>query len=78
MDQLTVALPAALKSWAEAVVAEGRYADTGDLVRDLLRREQDHAGRLARLQDAIDAGLASPPTDATIESIIAESRAGLA
>ena len=73
MAQMNVSLPEALKSWAESRVSEGRYSSTSDLVRDLLRRDQDHAQKLARLQAAIDEGLASPLTDATIESIIAES-----
>jgi antitoxin ParD1/3/4 len=78
MAQMNVSLPEGLKTWAEARVSEGRYSSTSDLVRDLLRREQDQVTKFARLQAAIDEGLASPETDATIESIIAESRLGLA
>lgn len=78
MAQMNVSLPEGLKSWAEARVAEGRYSSTSDLVRDLLRREQDHVTRLERLQAAIDEGLASPAVDAGIEDIIAQGFTRLA
>lgn len=73
MAQMNISLPDALKNWAEARVAEGRYSSTSDYVRDLMRRDQDHAEK--RLQAAIDEGLASEETDATLESIIADARA---
>lgn len=63
MAQMNISLPDALKSWAEARVAEGRYSSTSDYVRDLMRRDQDHAEKLARLQAAIDEGLASGVSD---------------
>ena len=74
MAQMNISLPDALKNWAEGRVAEGRYSSTSDYVRDLMRRDQDYAEKLARLQAAIDEGLASEETDATIESIIADGR----
>jgi antitoxin ParD1/3/4 len=78
MAQLKVSLPDGLKEWAETRVAEGRYSSASDYVRDLLRRDQDYAVRVARLEAALDVGMASPETDATIESIIAESRHSIA
>jgi antitoxin ParD1/3/4 len=38
MAQMNISIPEALKSWAEARVAEGRYSSTSDYVRDLVRR----------------------------------------
>ena len=74
MAQMNISLPDKLKSWADARVAEGRYSSTSDYVRDLMRRDQDQAELKARLQAAIDAGRASPPSERTIEDIIAASR----
>jgi antitoxin ParD1/3/4 len=68
---MNISLPDRLKSWADARVAEGRYSSTSDYVRDLMRRDRDRAEAIARLQAAIDAGRASPPSDRTIEDIIA-------
>lgn len=75
MAQMNVSLPDGLKSWAETRVAEGRYSSTSDYVRDLMRRDQEAEEKLRNLRAMIEEGLASPETDATIESIIADSRA---
>jgi antitoxin ParD1/3/4 len=75
MAQMNVSLPDGLKNWAETRVAEGRYSSTSDYVRDLMRRDQEAEEKLRNLRVMIEEGLASPETDATIESIIADSRA---
>ena len=72
---MNVSIPDKLKGWAEQRVAEGRYSSTSDYIRDLVRRDQEQEEKLRRLQAAIDEGLASPETDATIEDIIARGRA---
>ncbi|MBY0283328.1 MAG: type II toxin-antitoxin system ParD family antitoxin [Sphingomonas sp.] len=74
MAQMNISIPEALKSWAEARVAEGRYSSTSDYVRDLVRRDQEYAEKLKALQAAIDEGLASGVSDRTIEDIIADRR----
>lgn len=75
MAQMNVSLPDRLKAWADTRVAEGRYSSASDYVRDLLRRDQDEAERSARLQAAIDKGLASGTSTRTVDDIIAASRA---
>jgi antitoxin ParD1/3/4 len=75
MAQMNVSLPDRLKEWAEARVAEGRFSSTSDYVRDLMRRDQEAVEAKARLQAAIDVGRASPPSERTIEDIIAARRA---
>ena len=77
MAQMNISLPEGLKKWAEMRVAEGRYSSTSDLVRDLLRKDQDSApDETAWLQAMIDEGLASETLDMepedVIEQIIAE------
>jgi antitoxin ParD1/3/4 len=74
MAQMNVSLPDALKSWAEARVAEGRYSSTSDYVRDLIRRDEADAEKLRHLQAAIDEGRASGISDRTVEEIIADGR----
>lgn len=74
MAQMNISLPDKLKSWAEARVADGRYSSTSDYVRDLMRRDQEAAEAIARLQALVDEGRASPPSDQTIEGIIAARR----
>jgi antitoxin ParD1/3/4 len=72
MAQVNVVLPQDLSDWAQARATQGGYADPADYVRDVVRREREHEDKLARLQTAIEEGLASPEVDATIEDIIAE------
>lgn len=74
MAQMNISIPDQLKSWAEARVAEGRYSSTSDYVRDLVRRDQEYAEKLQRLQAAIDEGRASPSSERKIEDIIADER----
>jgi antitoxin ParD1/3/4 len=74
MAQMNISLPDKLKSWADTRVAEGRYSSTSDYVRDLMRRDQDRAEAIAQLQAAIDKGRASPPSERSLEDIIAARR----
>ena len=78
MAQMNVSIPEGLKKWAEARVAEGRYSSTSDYVRDLIRRDEQHAAEIAWLQVEIDKGLASgsDPRDPSdiIEGIVAKNR----
>jgi len=73
MAQMNISVPDGLKAWAEARVAEGRYSSTSDYIRDLMRRDQEYAEKLAVLQAEIDKGFASP--DITIRDIMAEPAA---
>lgn len=77
MAQMNISIPEALKSWAEARVAEGRYSSTSDYVRDLVRRDQEYAEKLKALQAAIDEGLASGVSERDPFEYLKELRAGL-
>ena len=74
MAQMNVSLPEALKAWAESRVAEGRYSSTSDYVRDLMRRDQEYAEKLQRLQEAIDEGFASGVSSRSVDEIFADAR----
>lgn len=74
MAQMNVSVPEALKAWAEARVAEGRYSSTSDYVRDLMRRDQERAEKIAALQAAIDEGRASGVSDRSISDILAMAK----
>lgn len=74
MAQMNISIPEALKAWAESRVAEGRYSSTSDYMRDLVRRDQEYAQKLASLQAEIDKGFASGISKRTINDIIEDSR----
>ncbi|MBY0521177.1 MAG: type II toxin-antitoxin system ParD family antitoxin [Sphingomonas sp.] len=77
MAQMNISIPEALKSWAEARVAEGRYSSTSDYVRDLVRRDQEYAEKVKALQAAIDEGLASGVSERDPFAYLDELRTGL-
>lgn len=59
MATMNVSLPDAMKEWVEAQAASGRYANASDYVRDLIRRDQERASKIASMQRLVDEGLAS-------------------
>jgi antitoxin ParD1/3/4 len=76
MAQMNISIPEQLKSWAEARVAEGRYASTSDYIRDLVRRDQEAEEARRRLQAAIDEGQASGISERDPFAYLEELRGG--
>ena len=76
MATMNVSLPDALKAHVEAQVETGRYANASDYVRDLIRRDQERAQKLAVMQALVDEGMASGVAeDFEIGRFLAEMRA---
>ena len=61
MATMKVSLPDPLHDWVEAQVEAGLYANNSDYVRDLIRKDQVRAEKVAAMQRAITEGLASGP-----------------
>lgn len=59
MATMNVSLPEQMKFWVEQQSDSGRFANSSDYVRDLIRRDQERNVVIAELQSAIDAGLNS-------------------
>ncbi len=59
MVTMNVSLPEQMKSWVEQQSEGGRFSNSSDYVRDLIRRDQERAVAIAEVQRAIDAGLSS-------------------
>ncbi len=71
MSQLNVSIPPALRSWVDHRVAEGRYSSASDLVRDLLRRDQESAEDDTEwLRGLIAEGLASGVSDKDAKTVL--------
>lgn len=69
---LEKALPAPLRDYVARRVREGAYADTGEYLRDLVRRDREAqaAGRLRELiEEGLDSGPATPLTQAEVAEI---------
>lgn len=74
MATMNVSLPDQMKEWVEAQAESGRYANASDYVRDLIRRDQVKAEKIAAMQIKIDEGLASGYSIRTMADIRAEGR----
>lgn len=61
MGTMNISLPDPMKSWVEDQTKSGRYANSSDYVRDLIRRDRARLEAIAEIQAAVDAGLASGP-----------------
>jgi antitoxin ParD1/3/4 len=61
MGTMNISLPDPMKSWVEDQARTGRYANSSDYIRDLIRRDRARQDAVAELQAAVDAGLASGP-----------------
>ncbi|MFP1129510.1 type II toxin-antitoxin system ParD family antitoxin [Asticcacaulis sp. W401b] len=74
MATMNISLPEQMKSWAESQADTGRYANTSDYVRDLIRRDQERAEKIAALQAKIDEGLSSGISPHTVDDILDRAR----
>jgi antitoxin ParD1/3/4 len=75
MATMNVSLPGAMKDWVEAQAASGRYSNASDYVRDLIRRDQERADKIARMQVLVTEGLESGSSTQTMDDIAAAARA---
>ncbi len=74
MATMNVSLPEAMKTWVESQTKTGRYGNASDYVRDLIRRDQDRADKIAAMQRMIDEGLASGVSERRVPELLAEAR----
>ncbi len=68
----TITLTDAQDDWIKAQVASGDYTNDSEYFRDLIRREQDKA---SALKAAIDEGVASGPSNRSLDEIWAAAEA---
>ncbi|MEM6889295.1 MAG: type II toxin-antitoxin system ParD family antitoxin [Pseudomonadota bacterium] len=64
MATMNVSLPDPMKSWVETRLKDGRFSNTSDYVRHLIRQDQERAEAIEVLQRAIDRGVESGAPEA--------------
>ncbi|MDB5586005.1 MAG: type toxin-antitoxin system ParD family antitoxin [Devosia sp.] len=74
MATMNVSLPDQMKDWVETQVRDGKYGNSSDYVRDLIRHDQERAAALAEFDRLIEEGFASGISDLTAEEIFEEAR----
>ena len=62
MDSMNISLPSPLKSWIDEQVAEGRYSNASEYVRELVCADEKAKAR-ERLEMLLLEGLASEESD---------------
>lgn len=56
MATMNVSLPDQMKAWVEDQMKDGKFANTSDYVRHLIRRDQERAEAVERLNAALEEG----------------------
>ncbi|MFA7382211.1 MAG: type II toxin-antitoxin system ParD family antitoxin [Desulfurivibrionaceae bacterium] len=74
MATMNVSLPDQMKLWVETQAHTGRYSNASDYVRDLIRRDQEHTGKIAEMQRLVSEGLESGISDQSMAAILNSSR----
>lgn len=75
MATMNISLPDQMKQWVEAQSADGRYSNSSDYVRDLIRREQIKAEKIANMQRLVDEAYASGFSEKSPRQIFEEVKA---
>lgn len=76
MATMNVSLPDPMKEWVEGRSKDGRFANSSDYVRHLIRRDQERTVAIAEMQAAIDEGEASgDPQSVDFAAFKAQKRA---
>lgn len=77
MTTMNVSLPAEMKRWVEQQASSGRFSNSSDYVRDLIRRDQERQAKIAHLQQLIDEGLDSGVSNLNMADIRRETKGKL-
>lgn len=74
MSTMNISLPEELKRWVESQARTGRFGNSSDYVRELIRRDQERQARIANIQQLIDEGIESGVSEVTMADIRESSR----
>jgi antitoxin ParD1/3/4 len=70
MTDLSFSIPESMLHWLQQRAAAGEYTDVGDLLRALVRREQERTQRIEWLREQIEEGHSSGIVDGEPEDLI--------
>ena len=74
MATMNVSLPDPMKGWVEDQTRTGRYSNASDYVRDLIRRDQERAEKIAHMQGLVDEARAGGVSKRSMSEIRDEAR----
>lgn len=73
MATMNISLPQQMKDWVEAQTADGKYANSSDYVRDLIRRDAEKRAKIAAMEDRVEEAYASGFSGKTIDEVMADA-----
>lgn len=76
MATMNVSLPDPMKDWVEAQTRTGRYSNASDYVRDLIRRDQERAAKIAAMQALVSEGLENAIGTRSMADLLEAAKAG--
>ncbi len=62
-------------AWIKSRIASGDYTNDSEFVRDLLRKDQERAGKIANMQRLVTEGLESGISELSVDEIWQQARA---
>jgi len=74
MATMNISLPDAMKAWVEEQVQSGRYGNSSDYMRDLVRRDQERRGKIVEFERLVQEGIDSGTSSLSADQILAEAR----
>ena len=78
MATMNVSLPSEMKNWVEFQAQNsGRYTNTSDYVRDLIRKDQDTNIKIQQMQAMVTEGLESGKGSRSMEELAQVARQAL-
>lgn len=69
MASMNISLPNVMKDWVEQQTQTGRYDNASEYMRDLIRHDQDRAGKIAAMQRLVDEAMAGGDSDKSLSEI---------
>ena len=78
MATMNISLPEQMKAWAESQAENGKYSNTSDYVRDLIRRDQERSEKIAAMQAVVTRSIVSGISDLSMQDILEKARAHVA
>lgn len=66
---MNVSLPEEMKRWVEDQSKTGRYGNSSEYLRELIRRDQERQARIRHIQKLIDEGLQSGISESTMADL---------
>ena len=69
MATMNVSLPAPMKDWVENQTQSGRYSNSSDYVRDLIRRDQERDAKINYIQQLVTEARTSALSERSLDDI---------